>query len=480
MDKFFGITKNGSSYRTEVLAGVTTFFTMAYIMFVNPNILSATGMSWGGVFVATILATAVGTLIMGLIAKVPYAVAPGMGLNAFFAFSVCIGLGFKWQEALAMVFICGIINIIITVTRLRKAIIKSIPKSLQLAIGGGIGLFIAYIGIKNAGFLNFIYDVTFTPETFTIPLGNGVLLSPGYTMMGADVVPALTHFNVAGPLLALIGLVIIITLMLLKIRGSMLIGIISATIIGIPMGVTNVPDRFFDLSALGGISEVSFAFFGEIGFASLFGNSKTLIVLITIFAFSLTDTFDTIGTFIGTGRKSGIFDDADEKALEESKGFKSKMDKALFADATATSVGALFGTSNTTTYIESAAGISEGGRTGFTSVVVAGLFLICLPLVSLFGMAPAEATAPALIVVGILMAESFAGIKWKEMEEAIPAFFTVTIMTFAYNISYGIAAGFIFYCIVKLCKRQTKDIHPILFGATLLFLVYFILMAVTG
>ena len=459
MDKFFGITKNGSNIRTEIIAGLTTFFTMAYIMFVNPSILSLSGMSWNGVFVATILATAIGTLIMGFVAKVPYAVAPGMGLNAFFTFTVCFGLGFKWQEAMAMVFICGIVNIIITVTRLRKAIIKSIPRSLQLAIGGGIGLFIAYIGVKNAGFINFID----TSEGFTL---------------GAIAVPALTHFDSYGPVLALIGLVIIVTLLLLKVKGAMLIGIVATTIIGIPMGITQVPTKLFDLSKLAEFNEVSLAFFGDIGLASLFKDGRVFIVLITIFAFSLTDTFDTIGTFIGTGRKSGIFDDADEKALIESKGFKSKMDKALFADSTATSIGALLGTSNTTTYIESAAGISEGGRTGFTSVITALLFLICLPLVAIFGMAPAQATAPALIVVGIMMAESFAGINWKELDEAIPAFFTVTIMTFAYNISYGIAAGFVFYCIVKLCKKQFEEVHPILLGATLLFMLYFVLMAV--
>jgi AGZA family xanthine/uracil permease-like MFS transporter len=479
MDKFFGIKEKGSNFRTEIIAGVTTFFTMAYIMFVNPTILSDAGMNWNGVFVATILATAVGTLIMGLVAKVPYAVAPGMGLNAFFTYTVCMALRFTWQEALAMVFICGIINIIITVTKLRKAIIKAIPRSLQLAIGGGIGLFIAYIGVKNAGFIKFTTDVILTPNTFTVPLDGGATLVPGYEAP-ASAVPALIQMNAAGPLLALIGLVITVVLLLLKIRGSLLIGIIAATIIGIPMGVTNIPDKLFDLSRLSGFSEVSFAFFGEVGLKSLFSHGTELIpiVLITIFALSLADTFDTIGTFIGTGRKTGIFDADDEKALIESKGFKSRMDKALFADATATSIGSLFGTSNTTTYIESAAGIGEGGRTGFTSVVVAVLFLICLPLVALFGMVPAAATAPALIIVGIMMAEAFADIRWKILEEAIPAFFTVTIMTFAYNISYGIAAGFIFYCIAKICKKEFKEIHPILLGATLLFLLNFVLLAV--
>ncbi|MCL2834746.1 MAG: NCS2 family permease [Treponema sp.] len=463
MENFFKLRERNTNVRTEFVAGLTTFFTMAYIMFVNPNILSATGMNWAGVFVATILATAIGTLIMGFFANVPYAVAPGMGLNAFFTYTVCFGFGFKWQEALAMVFICGLINILITATKVRKSIIKAIPRSLQLAIGGGIGLFIAYIGIKNAGFIQFAS----TTDMVTA---------------GAAAVPELIHFNTPGPILAIIGLVIIVTLMLLKVKGALLIGIIAATLIGIPMGVTKLPEKLFDMSALAGFGDVSFAFFGSPGLGSLFGRGAAMIpiVLITIFSFSLSDTFDTIGTFIGTGRKTGIFDEEDEKALIESKGFKSRMDKALFADSTATSIGALFGTSNTTTYIESASGIGEGGRSGLTSVVVAVLFLLCLPLASLFGIVPSEATAPALIVVGIMMAEAFAEIQWKKIEEAVPAFFTVIIMTFAYNISYGIAAGFIFYCLAKLCRKEIKQVHPILIGATILFLLNFILVAINN
>ena len=480
MEKLFKLKAAGTNVRTEVLAGLTTFFTMAYIMFVNPSILQDAGMNWGGVFIATILATVIGTLIMGFVANVPYAVAPGMGLNAFFTYTVCLGLGYAWQEALSMVFICGLINVLVTVTKVRKSIIKAIPKSLQLSIGGGIGLFIAYIGVKNAGLLNFTSDVLVTPDTFSIPLDGGASLIPGYVTAGADAVPALVQMNTAGPLLALIGLVIIVVLMLLKVKGALLIGIVAATIIGIPMGVTAIPESIFDLSAFAGFKEVSFSFFGTPGLASLFnrGASMIPIVLITIFSFSLSDTFDTIGTFIGTGRKTGIFDEEDEKALTESKGFKSRMDKALFADSTATSIGALLGTSNATTYIESAAGIGVGGRTGLTSVVVSVLFLLCLPFAALFGIVPAQATAPALIVVGILMAEAFADIKWKELDEAIPAFFTVIIMTFAYNISYGIAAGFIFYCIVKLCRRKFNEIHPILLGSSILFLLNFVLLAV--
>ena len=464
VQKFFKLRAHGTNIKTEAMAGITTFFTMAYIIFVNPSILSASGMSWDGVFVATIIATVVGTVIMGLFANVPYAVAPGMGLNAFFTYTVCFGLGFAWQEAMAMVFICGLINIIITVTKVRKHIIRSIPKSLQLAIGGSIGLFIAYIGIKNAGFLNYAND-------------SGLTINPGGVMPGANAIPSLANFDNAGIIIALVGLIIIVVLMLLKVKGAMLIGIIGATVLALIVGFTDLPANIFE-NKIGAVGDVAFSFFGSPGIASMFSNpGKILPVILVIFAFSLTDTYDTVGTFIGTGRKSGIFDDKDMKALEDSSGFKSKMDKALFADAIATSVGALAGTSNTTTYIESAAGINVGGKTGLTSVFTALLFLLCLPFAALFGIVPQEATAPALIVVGILMAESFAGIKWADIDEAVPAFMTVLIMAFAYNISYGIAAGFIFYCIGKIVRGKAKEVHPIIYVSTLLFIVNFVVLA---
>ena len=476
MEKFFKLKQHKTNVKTELMAGMTTFFTMAYIIFVNPSILSETGMNWFGVFVATIIATVVGTLIMALVANVPYAVAPGMGLNAFFTYTVCFGLGFVWQEALAMVFICGIINILITVTKVRKIIIKAIPKSLQLAIGGSIGLFIAYIGIKNAGFLTY----TSNPESWFALGPPGAAIDPlTHTVISdASIVPAFAHFGSAGAVVALCGLVIIIVLMLMKVKGAMLIGIISATIIALLTGVAEMPASIFD-NKIGEVRHVAFAFFGSPGFGSMFSDpAKIFPAIVVIFAFSLTDTFDTVGTFIGTGRKSGIFDDKDEKALMESSGFKSKMDRALFADSTATSIGALFGTSNTTSYIESAAGINVGGRTGLTSVFTALMFVLCLPFAALFGIVPAQATAPALIVVGILMADSFVGIKWGEIEEAIPAFLTVLIMAFAYNISYGIAAGFIFYCLAKIVKGKAKEVHPVIYGSSLLFVVYFFVMAI--
>lgn len=471
MEKFFKLKENGTKVSTEIIAGFTTFFAMAYIMFVNPDMLSQTGMPWQAVFLATIIASATGTLVMGLFANVPYAQAPGMGLNAFFTFTVVFALGFSWQQALAMVFLCGLINIFITVTKLRKQIIKSIPRGLQNAIGGGIGIFIAYIGIKNAGLLSFTSDP-----------GQNIVLDSGTVIANSSIVPALVNLNTAGVLLALIGLVITIVLLVLKAKGAILIGIVATTIIGIPMGVVDVST----IGATGGLGEAfsqlgtTFgAAFGKDGLISLFADpAKIPLVLMTIFAFSLSDTFDTIGTFIGTGRRTGIFSEEDELAMESSSGFKSKMDKALFADAIATSIGAVFGTSNTTTYVESAAGIAAGGRTGLTSVTTAVLFILSIFLAPVAGLVPAAATAPALIVVGIMMLASFKEIAWDDLDEAIPAFFAGIFMALVYSISYGIAFGFIFYIIVKVFKKQTKDIHPILFVSTILFVLNFILLAV--
>lgn len=467
LESKFKLKENGTNVRTEFVAGLTTFFTMAYIIFVNPNILSLAGtddnpFSKGGIYVATIIAAAVATLIMGLVANVPYAQAPGMGLNAFFTYTVSMGLGFTWQQALAMVFICGVINIVITVTQVRKAIIRAIPRSLQYAIGGGIGLFIAYIGFKSAGFLKFTTDAPFIFSSETTVVGHG-----------ANVVPALVNFSDPGAQLALIGLAIIAVLMILNVKGAILIGIIATTIIGIPMGVTNT-----DLSNPYRVSDIADTAF-KLDFSGLFSNPEKIgLVLVTILAFSLSDTFDTIGTFIGTGRKTGIFDDKDEEALFKSRGFKSKMDKALFADATATSIGALLGTSNTTTYVESAAGISVGGKTGLTSVFTAIFFLICLVFAPIAGIVPSEATAPALIIVGILMMESLGKINWEDFEEAAPAFMTAVTMPLAYSISTGISAGFIFYVLLKVVKGKFKEVHPVMYAVTALFLINYIITGI--
>lgn len=471
MEKFFKLKENGTKVSTEIVAGLTTFFAMAYIIFVNPNMLNLTGMPKGAVFLATIFASVAGTLVMGLFANVPYAQAPGMGLNAFFTFTVVFTLGFSWQQALAMVFLCGVINIIITVTKIRKLLIKSIPDSLKQAIGGGIGVFIAYIGLKNAGLINFTSDP-----------GKNVVLPDGTVIADASAVPAIVNFNTRGVILALIGIILTFVLLVLKIKGAIFVSIILTTIIGILM-------RVVDLSTLGAttglgdsfsqLGETFLAAFGKEGLLSFFDEpAKIPLVLMTIFAFSLSDTFDTIGTFIGTGRRTGIFDENDEKALEESTGFKSKMDKALFADSIATSIGAIFGTSNTTTYVESAAGIEAGGRTGLTSVVTALCFVASIFLAPFVGIVPAQATAPALIAVGVLMAASFADINWTELEEAIPAFFAAIFMAFLYSISYGIAFGFFFYCLIKLVKGKVKEISPVMWVSTLLFIINFVVLAV--
>ncbi len=457
MEKLFQLKAHGTNVRTEILAGITTFMTMAYIMFVNPGILSATGMDKEAVFVATILATAIATFIMAFVANVPFAVAPGMGLNALFTYTVCLGMGIPWQQALGIVFICGVVNLLITATKIRKMIITAIPKALQYAIGGGIGLFIAYIGFMDAHFLDF------TPNS-----------APNAIGAYSNVVPALVSFTDPASVLALIGLVLIVVLMLLKVRGAILIGILASTLIGIPMGVTQLPE----ITAASFIPPSIAPTFFKLDIAGLFADPTQIFKMLTlVLTFSLADTFDTIGTFLGTGRKAGIFDENDENSLEKGKGFSSKLDKALFADATATSVGALLGTSNTTTYIESASGMAVGGRTGLTSAVVGVLFLLSLFLSPIAMMIPTAAIAPALIVVGILMMEALMKIKWDDFDEAVAAFFTAVVMPFAYSIATGVAAGFIFYVIIKVVKGKAKEVHPIMYIVTGLFLLKYVIDA---
>lgn len=456
MDKFFKLTENGTTAKTEIMAGVITFMTMAYIMFVNPAILSSTGMDAGAVFVATILAAVIATLIMGLVANVPYALAPGMGMNAFFAYTICLGMKIPWQQTLGIVFICGIINIIITVTKIRRMIILAIPPTLQYAVSGGIGLFIAYIGLMNGGLLSFL------PNS-----------EPGPSGTFSVVVPSLANFADKTALLTAIGLILTVILMLRKLKSAILIGILATTIIGIPLGITPVPD-FSTISFIPpSISPTLF----KLDIIGLFTDPSQLFMIITlIIAFSLSDTFDTIGTFLGTGQKTGIFN-LNELSANKGSGFKTKFDKALFADATATSIGALLGTSNTTTYVESASGIEAGGKTGLTSTVVALLFLVSLFLSPIAGMVPASATSSALIVVGILMMEPLMKVKWGEFEEAAPAFLTAVIMPFAYNIATGISTGFLFYVITKIAKGKAKEVHPILYIIVLLFLAKYLVDA---
>lgn len=449
LEKIFHLKKNKTKVSTEIMAGLTTFAAMSYIIAVNPALLSQTGMEWGAVFLATIISSIIGTLVMGLVANVPYAQAPGMGLNAFFVYTVCFALGFTWQQALSMVFICGVLNILITVTKIRKYIVTAIPKSLQNAIGAGIGVFVAYLGLLNTGMINFDAGV-----------------------------PAIATFNQPTLWVFLIGLALTIVLYLLNVKGAVLIGIVAATLIGIPLGVTTLGASVSFADACAALPTTFGAIFTADGIPSLFNDlTKLPLVLITIFSFSLSDTFDTLGTFIGTGRRTNIFSAEDEVALQKSSGFKSKMDKALFADSIATSVGAVLGTSNTTTFVESAAGIGAGGRTGLTSVVVAICFALSAFFAPIISAIPSAATSGALVFVGILMINALDDVDWDNLEEAIPGFGAAIFMALCYSISYGIAAGFILYVLVKLIKGKAKEIHPIIWVSSALFILNFVLLA---
>ena len=448
-ERLFKLSERRTNVRTEIIAGLTTFVAMAYIIFVNPSILEAAHMPREAAVAATIWTAAICSIAMGLFANLPLAMAPGMGINAFFAFYVCGTMGLSWQTALGAVFISGIVFLVLTVTKIRKYIIKAIPRSLQNAIGGGIGIFVAYIGILNVGIVTF---------------GSGV--------------PALATLNQPSFWLFLIGLALTIILLVCNVKGAILIGIVVSSLLGIPMGVTVTTETVSFAEACSQLPTTFGAIFTSAGLPSLFADpAKVPLVLITIFSFSLSDTFDTIGTFIGTGRRTGIFSDEDEHSMETTPGFKSKMDRALFADATATSIGAILGTSNTTTYVESAAGIGAGGRTGLTSVVVAICFAVSAFLATFVSAIPFAATAPALVVVGIMMLSAFREIQWDDFSEAVPAFFAGIFMALCYSISYGIAAGFVFYCITKVCKKQAREVHPILWVATVLFVLNFVLLA---
>ncbi|AKL97659.1 NCS2 family permease [Endomicrobium proavitum] len=471
MKDFFKLKDNKTNFFTELLAGVTTFFTMAYIIFVNPAILSLNaGMGWQAVFVATVLACVAGTLIMALYANVPFALAPGMGLNAFFTYTLCKQFGLAWQEALGIVVICGVVVVIVTVTKFRKVIVAAIPPFLKDSITCAIGFFIAYLGFKNASFFTFLFDS-----------GSYSVLENGSAISNSSAMPALAVFNDPGVILGLLGIIIMIILAARQIKGGLFIGIVVITVLGIPLGVVDISKiKLLDFHAIASVKDVAFAAFGNQGFESLFSDFNKIILTITAsLALFLSITFDAIGTFIGAGRVSGIFDEKDAKNMSQ-KGVKSKFEKALFADGIASCVGGFLGTSSVTTYVESTAGISVGGRTGLTGVVVAVLFLLCLPFAGIVSIVPAQATAPVLIIVGVMMMSSITKIKWTNFQEAVPAFFTISIMAFAFNISYGIAAGFILYCIIKLVTGKVKEIHPVLAAVAVLFLINFAIIALRG
>jgi AGZA family xanthine/uracil permease-like MFS transporter len=432
LEKYFNLKQNKTTVKTEVLAGLTTFMTMAYILAVNPDILSATGMDKGAVFTATALSALIATLVMALYAKLPFALAPGMGLNAFFAFTVVLGMGHSWQFALTAVFIEGLIFIALTALNIREMIVNSIPMNMKHAISVGIGLFIAFIGLKNAGI------IVSNPATF-VTLGDVTNIAEN-----------------GGAVVALLALVLTGVLLALKVKGALLFGILIGAVIGLPLGITTLPSSFdFTPPSLSPI-------FLQFEWTEVL----TLDMLIVVFTFLFVDMFDTVGTLIGVSSKANMLD---------KEGRVPRVKQALMADAVGTTVGAMLGTSTVTTYVESAAGVSEGGRTGLTSLTVAGLMFLALFLSPIFLMIPGAATAPALILVGAMMMTPVKNINFDDFTESIPAFLTIIMMPLTYSISEGILFGVLSYVLLKILSGKFKDITIVTIVLAVLFMLKFLM-----
>ncbi|MBI9052879.1 MAG: NCS2 family permease [Bacteroidales bacterium] len=429
LDKLFGIKQHKTTVRTEVLAGITTFMTMAYILAVNPDILSATGMNKEALFTATAISAIIGTLIMAFVAKLPFALAPGMGLNAFFAFTVVLSMNYSWQFALTAVFIEGIIFILLTVFNIRELIVNAIPINLKHAVSAGIGLFIAFIGLQNAG-------IIVNNDAVLVELGN----------MGSHTA-----------WVAFFGIVVTGILLVLNVKGSLLIGILSSTILALILGVTKLPD-----GGLVSLPPSVEPIFWKFDFSQVF----TLDMLIVLFTFLFVDMFDTVGTLVGVTDKAGML---------TKDGKVPRVKQALFADAIGTTFGAMLGTSTVTTYVESAAGVAEGGRSGLTSFSTAVMFLIALFFAPLFIMIPGAATAPALIMVGLFMLSPITKIDLNNYTESIPAFFTIIMMPLTYSIAEGIVFGMLAYVILKVFTGKFKDVSLIMYILAVLFILKFII-----
>lgn len=437
MENFFKLKERGTTISKEIVGGITTFLAMAYILAVNPNILSDSGMNWGSVFTATAISAAIATFVMAFLANLPVALAPGLGLNAFFTYTVVLGMGCTWQLALTAVLVEGILFILLSVCGVREAIIKSIPESLKKAVAVGIGLFIAIIGLANA-------DIVSTQTG---------------TLIG------FVNFNLANKaaIVAVLGLIITIVLYILKVPGAILIGIILTTIIGIPFGVTSIPENWKPFSL------PSKPYFFEFDFKGIVIDSTTgrfsFLVLgqffVIFFTFLFTDMFDTIGTLLGV---------AEQANLKDKDGNIKNVKEALTADAIGTVAGACLGTSTVTSFVESSSGVAAGARTGLASVVTGILFLLSLFLSPLFFLIPSAATAPALIFVGYLMMKSVVKINFEDPTEGIPAFITIMAMPFSYSISKGIMWGIISYVIAKVAGKKIKEVPVVTWILAAIFL----------
>ena len=433
--RLFGFVPGKHSVKTEIMAGITTFLTMAYILAVNPAIfsnLAGQGMDTNAVFTATALAAIIGTLVMSVYAKKPFGLAPGMGLNAFFVFTVCLGMGYNWQFALTAILIEGILFILLTLTNVRTAIVKSIPSTLKNAIGVGIGLYIAFIGLKSAG-------IIVSSDATSVTLGD-------YSQMPV--------------ILATIGLVLTSVLVVLNVKGGMLIGIIVTTLIGIPMGITQFNGVVDTPPSIAPI-------FCQFEWHRIF----TPDMLIIVFTFLFIDMFDTIGTVVGVSVKAGMVD---------KKGNVDRLDKIFMADAVATTAGACLGTSTTTTYIESASGVAEGGRTGLTSFAIVVCFALAMFFAPLFLAIPSAATGPVLVVVGVFMMAPIKNIEWGDYSEAIPAFLTLILMPLAYSISDGIMIGMISYVVINAICGKFSKISGMLWVLAILFIARYVMNLFIG
>lgn len=431
LQKTFGLNPAKHSVRTEIIAGITTFLTMAYILAVNPSIFSALesqGMPTNAVFTATALAAIVGCLVMSIYAKKPFGLAPGMGLNAFFVYTVCLAMGHPWQMALTAIFLEGILFILLTVTNVRKLIVDAIPVTMKRAIGAGIGLYIAFIGLKSAG-------IIVNSEATSVALGS---------------------FSEPAVILSIIGFLITSVLVILNVKGGMLLGIIATTLIGIPMGVTHFNGVMSTPPSIAPI-------FCQFEWSHILSWDMVAIV----FTFLFIDMFDTIGTVVGVSVKSGMVD---------KDGNVDGINKVLMADAVATVAGAVFGTSTTTTYIESASGVSEGGRTGLTSFTIAVCFAIALMFSPLFLAIPGAATGPVLFIVGVMMASPVRDIDWSDYSEAIPAFVTMLLMPLAYSISDGIMLGMITYTLLNALAGKLKKVSVMMWILAVLFILRYVLI----
>ena len=455
MEKFFHLKENHTDVKTEVMAGITTFMTMAYILAVNPNILSAAGMDAKAVLIATSLAAFVGTMLMAFLANYPFALAPGMGLNAFFAYTVVLSMGYSWQMALLAVFVEGIVFIVLSLTNVREAIFNAIPLTLKSAVSVGIGLFVAFVGLQNAKLIVNSDSTLLTYQHFK-----------GETFHSVGI----------GALLTLIGVLLIAVMLIKNVKGAILYGIILTWVLGIICELTGiyVPDAEAGMYSVIPTAFVSFDFsslgntFGQV-FNLDFTNFNIGNFIVVMFAFLFVDLFDTLGTLIGVASKADMLDE--EGKLPRIKG-------ALLADAIATSAGAVLGTSTTTTYVESASGVTEGGRTGLTAATTAVLFLLASIFSPLFLTIPSFATAPALIVVGFYMMGAVVKINFDDMTDAIPAFLTILVMPLAYSISEGIAIGVVSWTLINLLsgKAKEKKITPLMYVLTVLFILKYIFL----